>query len=57
MVVSAATHELMTASVAATRVRCFGSWAKQFQINPKDPLIHVCIYGKVVKWSEANLKS
>jgi len=28
-------------------VRCFGPWAKQFQINFKGSLIHVCIYGKV----------
>ena len=32
-------------------VRCFGPWAKQFKINPKDPLIHACIYGKVGDFS------
>ena len=32
-------------------VRCFRPWAKQFQINPKDPLIHACIYGKVGDFS------
>jgi len=31
--------------------RCFGSWAKQFQINPKDPLIYACIYEKVGDFS------
>ena len=28
-------------------VRYFVLWVKQFQINPKGPLTHACIYGKV----------
>ena len=39
------------ATKSDSNVRCFGPWAKQFQINPKGPLIHACIYGKVGDFS------
>jgi hypothetical protein len=36
-------------------VRCFGPWAKQFQINTKGPLTHACIYGMVGDFSSTLL--